>query len=65
MGICDHDQIDDIQCKPLNRKNGIKNVVEKVDCNVDRGLVCNGKCSDYEIRVRCKCAKDNSKLMII
>lgn len=50
-----------IQCRPPGSKKGIKNTVEKFECSLTKGMVCNGKCSDYEIRVRCKCQKEISK----
>ncbi|VVC41699.1 Hypothetical protein CINCED_3A025143 [Cinara cedri] len=58
FGMCDSEQINNIECRPINMKKVQKGIVEKVECSVDKGLVCNGKCSDYEIRVHCKCLKD-------
>lgn len=51
----------DIECRPVKSKKGVKDVEENFDCNLAKGLVCNGKCNDYEIRVHCKCTKDTSK----
>lgn len=59
--MCENDQMIDIQCRPLKGKKGLKDVADKVDCSLNKGLVCNGKCRDYEIRVHCKCAKETSK----
>lgn len=50
-----------IECRSLKVKNGLKDIIEKVDCSLNKGLVCNGKCRDYEIRVQCKCTKEISK----
>lgn len=62
MGICERDQMDDIQCRPLKSSvKGVKDHSEKFDCDLNKGVVCNGKCSDIEIRVHCKCKKDTSK----
>lgn len=61
FGMCDSEQINNIECRPINMKKVQKGIVEKVECSVDKGLVCNGKCSDYEIRVHCKCLKDIGK----
>lgn len=61
MGICIHDKVDDIQCRPTKAIKGLKNVKENVDCSLKKGLVCDGKCKDYEIRIHCKCQKESSK----
>lgn len=54
-----------IQCRSLKSKNGVKDISGKVDCNLEKGLVCNGKCNNYEIRVHCKCTEDISKYYYI
>lgn len=61
FGICERDQMTDIQCRSLKEIKGIKSGSEKVNCSLSKGLVCSGKCSDYEIRVLCKCAKQIGK----
>lgn len=50
----------DVQCRSLKDKKGLKDVTEKLDCSLNKGLVCNGKCSDYEVRVLCECKKEKS-----
>jgi len=61
MGICVHDKMDDIQCRSTKAIKGLKNTIENLNCGLKKGLVCDGKCSDYEIRIHCKCHKDSSK----
>jgi hypothetical protein len=56
-----HDKMDNIQCRPSKVIKGIKNTINNVDCGIKKGLVCDGKCNDYEIRVHCKCNKESSK----
>jgi hypothetical protein len=65
LGICEHDQIDNIQCRPLKSTKGVKNHSEKFDCDLNKGLVCNDKCNDIEIRVHCKCNKDISNFLCL
>jgi len=59
--MCEPEKMTDIECRPLNKKKGLKDNVDKVDCSLDKGLVCNGKCINYELRVQCKCTKEISK----
>jgi len=63
--MCEREKMTDIQCRSLKGKKGLKDVVEKVDCSLNKGLVCNGKCRDYEIRVFCKCKKETSKYILL
>lgn len=48
----------DIQCRSSKGEN--KGITEKIDCSLNNGFVCSGECSDYEIRVLCKCKKGTS-----
>lgn len=59
--MCELEKMTDIECRPLKDKKGVKSNVEKVECSLDKGLVCNGKCINYELRVQCKCMKEISK----
>lgn len=53
----------DIQCRPPNEEhNGIK---EKIDCSLNKGFVCQGECSNYEIRVLCKCKNEKSMYSLL
>uniref|UniRef100_A0A481MQJ2 Hemolectin n=1 Tax=Nipponaphis monzeni TaxID=196483 RepID=A0A481MQJ2_9HEMI len=60
LGTCERREMIDIQCRSLKRGKSVKGIKEKVDCSLHKGLECNGRCSDYEIRVLCKCETKNS-----
>lgn len=38
-----------------------KNTGQDVECSADRGLICNGPCDDYEMRVYCDCGLKTPK----
>lgn len=62
--MCEREKMSNIQCRPIKSKKSVKDLKDKFDCNLEKGLVCNGKCNDYEIRVYCKCTDDTSKYLI-
>ncbi|KAH8413492.1 hypothetical protein KR009_011769 [Drosophila setifemur] len=54
-GTCDEEFQTNIECRVKDTKQSHELVDDNVVCNLQRGLVCVGKCHDYEIRVRCQC----------
>jgi len=59
--MCANKKMDNIQCRPPKAIKGIKNTINIVNCDLKKGLVCDGKCNDYELRVHCNCHKKSSK----
>ncbi|XP_050428341.1 hemocytin-like [Adelges cooleyi] len=64
QGMCSPEKVSNIQCRSLNGNNGVKDTTENIECSVDKGISCHGKCNDYEVRVYCECEgeEDNSVL---
>ncbi|XP_046866604.1 hemocytin-like [Drosophila willistoni] len=54
-GTCDREYMSHIECRVKDSKVPFDLVDDNVVCNLDKGLVCVGKCHDYEIRVKCQC----------
>ncbi|XP_070069456.1 hemocytin-like [Drosophila takahashii] len=54
-GTCDRRFQKDIECRVKDTKQSYELVDDNVSCDLSRGLVCVGKCHDYEIRVYCEC----------
>lgn len=52
---CDKDFIKKIECRVAKTQQPYETFDEKVDCSIEKGLKCVGKCHDYEIRVFCSC----------
>ncbi|XP_002132784.3 hemocytin-like [Drosophila pseudoobscura] len=57
-GTCNREYMTSIECRVKDTKQSYDLVDDNVVCNLDRGLVCVGKCHDYEIRVHCLCDDD-------
>lgn len=60
LGMCANKKMDNIQCRPPKAIKGIKNTINIANCDLKKGLVCDGKCNDYELRVHCNCHKESS-----
>ncbi|XP_059615285.1 hemocytin [Phlebotomus argentipes] len=52
---CSPDKISKIECRTVGDHKSVKSTGENCECSLERGLVCEGSCSDYEIRVLCDC----------
>ncbi|KAH8249445.1 hypothetical protein KR032_009614, partial [Drosophila birchii] len=57
-GTCDPSYQRNIECRVKDTKQSYELVDDNVSCDLKRGLVCVGKCHDYEIRVYCDCDDD-------
>lgn len=53
--FCDADYMSKIECRSVDTHQHPKAIDEDVECSLERGLICQGQCHDYEIRVYCDC----------
>ena len=51
------DRIFMVECRTVSGHKNFSETGENVDCSIHDGLVCAGKCSDYEIRASCECGE--------
>lgn len=56
--FCDADYMIQIECRCVRSHLHPKEMGEDAECSLERGLVCQGNCHDYEIRVLCSCNDD-------
>lgn len=52
---CNISSMKQIECRTVNTHINPKQTGEDAECSLERGLYCEGKCHDYEIRVLCDC----------
>ena len=53
--VCPSKMIAAVECRTVMDHKSPKATQQDVECSLERGLVCNGQCFDYEIRVLCDC----------
>jgi hypothetical protein len=58
--FCTSDNIAAIECRSVVTHQHPKNTGQNVECSTEKGLVCQGQCFDYEIRVYCDCGENNT-----
>lgn len=56
---CEKQYIKKIDCRVAKSHQPFEFFSENVDCDIEKGLKCVGKCHDYEIRVLCKCGPND------
>lgn len=56
--FCTSDNIAAIECRSVVTHQHPKNTGQNVECSTLKGLVCQGQCFDYEIRVYCDCVEN-------
>lgn len=56
--FCDADFMDQIECRSVDSHLHPKTIGEDAECSLERGLLCQGQCHDYEIRLFCNCNDD-------
>lgn len=56
--FCDADYMSQIDCRSVDSHLHPKVIGEDAECSLEKGLVCQGQCHDYEIRVFCNCNDD-------
>uniref|UniRef100_A0A8D8ZF36 Hemocytin n=1 Tax=Cacopsylla melanoneura TaxID=428564 RepID=A0A8D8ZF36_9HEMI len=54
-GVCTASQASDIRCRTVHSHLGVKETGQNVECSLERGLICEGECDDYEVSVYCSC----------
>ena len=52
---CPQTMISAIECRTVVGHKSPKATGQNVECSLERGLMCQGVCFDYEIRVLCEC----------
>lgn len=52
---CDADFMSQIECRSVDSHLSPKVIGEDAECSLEKGLVCEGQCHDYETRVFCNC----------
>lgn len=61
-GQCSQNQMTDISCRVVGSHQGVKETGENVECSLERGLLCEDGCSDYEMKVFCECEKTKTSV---
>ena len=62
---CQENMVSAIECRTVVGHKSPKATGQNVECSLERGLMCAGKCFDYEIRVLCDCGWLNISSLII
>ncbi|XP_055854171.1 hemocytin [Episyrphus balteatus] len=57
-GTCEKKFMKKIECRVVDSHEKAELMDENVYCTLEDGLVCNGNCHDYEIRVFCRCGSE-------
>lgn len=55
---CAPDFMKKIECRTVGTQMLPKATGENVQCSLEKGLICEGPCHDYEIRIFCDCADE-------
>ncbi|XP_031619378.1 hemocytin isoform X2 [Contarinia nasturtii] len=63
--FCDANYMSQIECRSVDSHLHPKVIGEDAECSLERGLVCEGQCHDYEIRVFCNCIIDDVEIMTL
>lgn len=62
--FCDADLMKQIECRSVDTRVHPKVIGEDVECSLEKGLICQGECHDYETRVLCDC-DDNIEIFTL